>query len=49
MTTPAVRHVAALVFSLVTTLAVFSGVAGLSSPTHANPTLAKAAAAAPRA
>jgi hypothetical protein len=49
MTTPTTRHVAALALSLVTTIAVFSGVAGLSSPSHANPTLAKAAAAAPRA
>jgi hypothetical protein len=45
----ATRRAAALLVSLVTTLAIFSGVAGLAAADHVEPTLAKGAVVAPGA
>jgi hypothetical protein len=46
MTRPLHSHAAAFALALVTTLAIFSGVSGLSSPSHAGPVLAKVQAGA---
>jgi hypothetical protein len=41
------HHVAALALSLLVTLGIFSGVTGLSAPSHAGQMLAEATVAAP--
>ena len=42
MTTRFTHHAAAFLFALATTLAIFSGVSSLSSPSHAGALLAQA-------
>ena len=49
MTTRFSHHAAALTLALVTTLAIFSGVSRLSSPSHAGALLVQAQSSSPQA
>jgi len=49
MTTSFTHQIAAFAFALATTLAIFSGVSSLSSPSHAGAMLVQAQQSAPQA